>query len=340
MKSKLLWGLYIVIFVFFIFLLQISPSFAHIFAPSLYELKETGAMTVTAKWKEPVVRPKGTSLRPVLPPDCEGVGKVDFQYIDTGAIATWNLKCSGGLIGKSVSVDNIATSQADVLLRVELLDGRSISHILTADDSSFTIPKRQSSLSVFKTYLVIGTAHILEGLDHLLFILGLVLIIGWSRQLLWTVSAFTLGHSVTLALAVLGFVHIPQELTETAIALSIYFLAIELYRSYKSHNTLMNRYPWIIAGLFGLLHGLGFAGALNEIGLPQADIPLALLSFNIGIEIGQLLFVVLVLIVWFLLKRSPIIWPRFAKIVPAYLIGSLAVFWFLERIWSAFFSFQ
>lgn len=328
------------IFIISIFLLNISPSFAHIFAPSLYELKETGSDTVNARWKEPILRPRGAMLRPVLPPNCEGVGKVNFEYVDTGAVAAWNLECPGGLIGKTVSVENIATSKADVLLRVELLDGRSIRQVLTESDSSFVIPERESSLSVFKGYLLLGTEHILEGFDHLLFILGLVLIIGWSRQLLWTVTAFTVGHSITLGLAVLGFVNVPQQLTEAAIALSIYFLAIELYRSYKSHNTLMNRYPWIIAGLFGLLHGLGFAGALSEIGLPQTDVPLALLSFNIGIEIGQLVFVGLVLVAWAVLRRIPIVWPQFAKHTPAYLIGSLAVFWFLERMWNAFFSFQ
>lgn len=331
---------YTALFIFFFGLLSALPSLAHIFAPSLYELKETVIGTVTVRWKEPVVRPRGATLRPVLPPDCEGVGKVDFEYIDNGALATWDLKCAGGLIGKTVGVENIASSKADVLLRIQLLDGRSITHVLTAGESSFVIPERQSSLSVFKTYLILGTGHILEGFDHLLFILGLVLIVGWSRQLLWTVTAFTAGHSITLALAALGFVHVPQQLTEAAIAVSIYFLAIELYRSFKSRNTLMNCYPWIIAGLFGLLHGLGFAGALSEVGLPQTDIPLALFSFNVGIEIGQLLFVGLVLIVWVLLKRAPFTWPRIAKFLPAYLIGSLAVFWFLERIWNAFFSFQ
>lgn len=330
---------YLSLLILIVFLLQVSPSIAHVFAPSLYELKQTGPDSVTARWKEPILRPRGAQLRPVLPPNCEGVGDVNFEYVDSGAVATWNLNCPGGLIGKTVSVENIATSKADVLLRVELSDGRSIRRVLTEGESSFIIPERESKLSVFRGYLVLGTEHILEGFDHLLFILGLVLIIGWSRQLLWTVTAFTVGHSITLALAVLGLVNVSQQLTEAAIALSIYFLAIELYRSYKSRNTLMNRYPWIVAGLFGLLHGLGFAGALSEIGLPQTDIPLALLSFNIGIEIGQLAFVGIILVAWALLRKIPFSWPQFAKLVPAYLIGSLAVFWFLERIWNAFFRF-
>ena len=166
-----------------------SIAIAHIFAPSLYELKQTGKEAVTVRWKEPVVRPTGSALRPILPPDSEGEGKVNFEYTDTGAIAVWDLKCPGGLVGKTVSVDNIASSKADVLLRVELLDGRSIRKVLTPGEFSFTIPERQSALSVFKGYLILGTGHILEGFDHLLFILGLVLIIGWTRQLLWTVTA-------------------------------------------------------------------------------------------------------------------------------------------------------
>ncbi|MCK5391546.1 MAG: HupE/UreJ family protein [Deltaproteobacteria bacterium] len=224
--------------------------------------------------------------------------------------------------------------KADVLVRVELLDGRSLRHVLTAGAPSYIIPERESALSVIKGYLTLGFFHILDGLDHLLFLIGIVLIVRWRRMLLWTVTAFTVGHSITLALAVLGLVNIPQQITEAAIALSIYFLGIELVRSYRTKNTLMDRYPWIIAGLFGLLHGLGFAGALSEVGLPQTDIPLALFSFNIGIEAGQLLFLGAVVLVWAAFRRLPFSWPAFVKYIPAYAIGSLAALWFLERIWN------
>jgi len=325
---------YTALFIFFFGLLSASPLLAHIFAPSLYELKETVTGTVTVRWKEPIVRPQGSVLRPVLPPDCEGVGKVAVKNVDTAAIATWELTCTGGLIGKTVSVENIETSKADVLLRVELSDGRSFRHILTAGAPSYIIPERESALSVIKGYLTLGFFHILDGFDHLLFIIGIVLIVRWRRMLFWTITSFTVGHSITLALATLGFVNVSQQITEAAIALSLYFLGIELIRSYRSKNTLMGSYPWIIAGLFGLLHGLGFAGALSEVGLPQTDIPLALFSFNIGIEAGQLLFLGVVVLIWAALKRLPFSWPAFVKYIPPYVIGSLAVLWFLERIGS------
>jgi hydrogenase/urease accessory protein HupE len=309
-------------------------SDAHVFAPSLYELRETGPGNVAVRWKEPVIKAQGTRLRPVLPADCEGIGKPKVEWIQSAAVATWEAYCREGLIGKTVSVEGIGTSNADVLLRIELSDGRSLRHVLTVTEPSYTIPERESKLDVVTGYIRLGAEHILEGFDHLLFVLGLVLIVGWGRTLLWTVTAFTVGHSITLALAVLGVVNVPQKLTEAGIALSIYFLGIEIIRSFGSDRTLMKRYPWIIAGLFGLLHGLGFAGALSEVGLPQTEIPLALFSFNVGIELGQLLFVAIVIVIWAALKRSPVSWPGFVKYIPAYAIGSMAAFWFFERLWG------
>jgi len=166
----------------------------------------------------------------------------------------------------------------------------------------------------------------------LLFVFGLVLLVRGGRRLLWTVTAFTLGHSVTLALAVLGIVHIPQQPIEAGIALSIYILAVQLAPFRPLKPSLMARFPWLMAGVFGLLHGLGFAGALAEVGLPDGEIPLALFSFNVGIELGQLAFVGVVLAAWWGLRTLPLRWPKPAGYVPVYAMGSLAVFWFLERV--------
>ena len=265
------------------------------------------------RWKQPAVRVQGSQLRPVLPVECEGIGDPEVQKEGTGIRARWRMRCPGGLAGKSVGVEGIAGSQADVLLRITLRDGRRIRHVLKAEAPSFRIDADSSRAGVFKDYAALGVEHILLGWDHLLFVLALVLLVGWGRSLLWTITSFTAGHSVTLALAALGVVHVPQAPIEAAIALSIYFLAVELTSVRQGKRTLTQRAPWAVAAGFGLLHGLGFAGALAEVGLPTAEIPLALFSFNVGIELGQLAFVGAVLLVAAALRRVPVAWPRWAQ---------------------------
>lgn len=317
-----------------VLLLLVCPAAvrAHQFAPALLELEETAAELAAVSWKQPLVRVQGSELRPVLPVECEGVGAPAVTRDGTGLKARWEIRCPGGLAGKTVGVEGIASSQADVLLRVALLDGRKLRQVLTPEAPSFTIADGGGRLGVVSSYGVLGVEHILSGWDHLLFVLALVLLVGWGRSLLWTVTAFTLGHSVTLALASLGLVTVPQGPMEAAIALSIYVLAVELAASVGGKTTITQRAPWIVASGFGLLHGLGFAGALAEVGLPAGEIPLALFSFNVGIELGQLVFVGAVLVLAAALKALPVAWPRWSAVVPAYAIGSFATYWFLERI--------
>ncbi|MEM7587009.1 MAG: HupE/UreJ family protein [Acidobacteriota bacterium] len=314
-----------------------SPAAAHQFAPALLELEEIAPGRAEVRWKQPAVRVQGSRLRPVLPVDCEGVGEPVVEREGTGLRASWEIACPSGLVGASVGVEGIASSRADVLLRVALLDGRSLRHVLTAAAPSLAIeadPTGAGSgrLGVFRSYLVLGAEHIAAGWDHLLFVMALVLLIGWGSSLFWTVTAFTLGHSVTLALASLGWVSAPQGPIEAAIALSIYVLAVELTLSLRGRTTWTQRAPWIVASGFGLLHGLGFAGALREVGLPAGEIPMALFSFNVGIELGQLAFVGVVLLVRALLVALPLRWPAWVRALPAYAIGSCAVFWFCERV--------
>ncbi|HKV12342.1 MAG TPA: HupE/UreJ family protein [Thermoanaerobaculia bacterium] len=315
-------------------LLAAAPAWAHQFAPALLEIEELSAEEFAVKWKQPAVRVQGSQLRPVLPVECEGVGDPVVQKEGTGLRASWKMRCPGGLAGKSVGVEGIAGSQADVLLRIGLRDGRRIRHVLKAETPSFQIDADSSRAGVVKDYAALGVEHILLGWDHLLFVLALVLLIGWGRSLAWTITAFTAGHSITLALASLGAVHVPQAPIEAAIALSIYFLAVELTNSRQGKKTLTQKAPWAVAAGFGLLHGLGFAGALAEVGLPTAEIPLALFSFNVGIELGQLAFVSAVLLATAALRRVPVAWPRLAKAVPAYGIGTMAVFWFVQKTLS------
>lgn len=308
-----------------------SPA-AHQFAPALLEVKETTPGRAAVRWKQPLVRVQGSRLRPVLPGECQGVGKPSVAPDGPGIVASWEIACPGGLVGKTLGVDDIGTSGADVLLRVTLPDGRSVRQVLTADHPTFRVPSAESKLQVVRGYALLGVNHILGGWDHLLFVLGLVLLMGRGRRLLWTITSFTAGHSVTLALAALGLVRVPQAATDAAIALSIYLLAVELMRSRAGIVTLMQRSPWLVAGGFGLLHGLGFAGALAAVGLPQGEIPLALFAFNVGIELGQLAFVAAVIAVMAATERLQVPWPRWAARIPAYAIGGLAMYWFLERL--------
>jgi hydrogenase/urease accessory protein HupE len=308
-----------------------APARAHQFAPALLEIDELSGEEAAVRWKQPAVRVQGSQLRPVLPAECEGLGDPQVQKEGTGIRAAWRMRCPGGLTGKAVGVEGIAGSQADVLLRITLRDGRRIRRVLKAEAPSFKIDADSSRAGVTKDYAALGVEHILRGWDHLLFVLALVLLVGWGRSLAWTITSFTAGHSVTLALASLGVVHVPQAPMEAAIALSIYFLAVELTSARQGKRTLTQRAPWAVAAGFGLLHGLGFAGALAEVGLPTAEIPLALFSFNVGIELGQLAFVAAVLLVAAALRRLPVAWPRWAEAAVPYGIGTMAAFWFLQR---------
>ena len=316
--------------VFLLSLLSTGPQLlAHTFAPSLLELHQAAGGNVAVRFKQPEVRVAGSRLRPVLPPSCQPAGVPEVAREGTGIVTLWQATC-GDLVGAELAVEGIADSRADVLLRLQLADGRVLHQILTADQPSFRIPETAGFWGVAAVYVGLGVQHILLGFDHLLFVLGLVLLVQGRQRLLFTITAFTLGHSVTLALAALGMVHVPSGPTEAAIALSIFVLAGELARSPKSaeDSSWLQRSPWLVGVVFGLLHGLGFAGALSEVGLPAGEIPAALFSFNVGIEIGQLAFIAVVLAAGWALARLPRSLTARLASAPAYVIGTLAAFWF------------
>jgi hydrogenase/urease accessory protein HupE len=307
-----------------------ASAAAHPLAPSLLEIRETAGGRAAVLWKMPLQRPAGADPRPVLPAACRPAGLGRATVEETALVTRWTVDCGpAGLAGAEIGVEGLAAVRSDVLLRVTRADGSSVRAVLRAEASVFRLPRAQRPLDVAGGYLALGIEHLLTGADHLLFLLGLMLLVRERRRLLATVTAFTLGHSVTLSLAALGIVHIPSAPAEAAIALSILVLAVELARDRPGA---LSRRPWAMAAAFGLLHGLGFAGALAEIGLPAREIPLALVSFNTGIELGQITFLIAVAAVLWLARPAARRLPVWSAAVPVYLIGTLAAYWFFERL--------
>jgi len=323
--------------VLLVVLLLLAPfhaALAHSFEPALMDLSEREPGIFEVRWRLPGAESGALAfgagdLTPQLPPHC--------RVVATAAPSTWRADCGlAGLRGATLSVRGIEASRIDVIVRVSWRDGETISGAVYPAAPEFVVPggRAASDASVARvawSYLGLGAEHILLGYDHLLFVLGLMLLVDSWSMLLKTISAFTVAHSVTLAAAVLGLVHVPPAPVEALIAMSIVLLALELTRPLDTPPTLARRYPWMVAFVFGLLHGLGFAGALAEIGVPSDRIALALVSFNLGVEAGQLAFVLAVLAPLALARRLTQRWPQ-AHLVPAYAIGALAMAWTFERL--------
>jgi hydrogenase/urease accessory protein HupE len=251
----------------------------------------------------------------------------------------WTVKCAHGLSGGTIHIAGLTATMTDVLARLERLDGTAQVTRLTPSAPSFLVAAPAGAMGVARTYTVLGVEHILSGIDHLLFVLALIIITRGGWTLVKTVTAFTVSHSITLSLAALGYVHVPQRPVEAAIALSIVFVAAEIVRGRQGHVGITARAPWIVALTFGLMHGLGFAGGLSEAGLPDGHIPTALLFFSIGVETGHFLFIGVVLSLIALGHRiasrlTPISHQRSAwiRLLPPYAIGSVAMFWVIQRL--------
>src|SRR5262245_27156532 len=301
---------------------------AHPLAPVLLELRELGKGRVAIAWKTPLLRPRGSDPMPVLPGTCSVAEPGATTREDTGVVTRWTARCDR-LVGERVGIDKL-TAPLTGLVRVALADGRVVQRVVFAGDASLTVPERPTRWEVIRSYVRLGVEHILTGPDHLLFVFGLLLLAGTARRVLGTVSAFTVGHSVTLSLAVLGFTAVSSRVIEVGIAASVLVLAIEVARE-SGTPTASRRNPWIMAFVFGLLHGLGFAGALREAGLPAGEVPLALLAFNTGIELGQVGFVLLVLSLRRVVRPVEVGLPAWVRRVPVYAMGILAAFWCFER---------
>jgi hydrogenase/urease accessory protein HupE len=308
------------------------PATAHEIRPAYLQLDETAPTQYSVLWKVPAAGDRRLALYVRFPAECRNFGE-PAGSIDGGAyFERWKMSCISGLKGKSITVDGLRTSMTDVLARISWADGTTEIGRLTPEHSTLTLKGAQSILQVAWTYFLLGVEHILGGVDHLLFILALMLLIRERWMLFKTITAFTLAHSITLAGAALGYFSLPQKPVEATIALSIAFVASELVKMKPGERRLSEAYPWLVAFSFGLLHGFGFAGALKEIGLPQRDVPLALLTFNLGVEAGQLMFVGVVLLIYSAAKSATSMPLSKARTAAAYLIGTIAIGWFLERV--------
>lgn len=312
-----------------------SLATAHPLAPALLQLEDRGEGLVDVLWKRSSLSVPGSNIEPVLPPACPATTPATFEEQGVAVLVRWTIDCgTKGLVGQPLRVDGLGPAKIDTLVRIALEDGRSIQRVLRRGEPEMIVPEKVGRFEVFADYLTIGFEHILSGADHLLFVFGLFLLCSAIGPLVKTITSFTVGHSVTLSLAALGYTNLPSGPIEVLIAASVLALAVELARDTEK-ETLMRRYPWPMALLFGLLHGMGFAGALREVGLPQGEIPMALFSFNVGIELGQLVFVLALGIGAAILHRIslPIPLPQRAAV---YIMGSLAAFWTIERTVSIF----
>lgn len=306
---------------------------AHEIRPAYLQIIQVSDSSYEVFWKVPSMGDAVPKIQPVFPASFSISTLKPPNQIPGSVIYYYSISSEEPLQGKRLSIRGLDKTLIDVLVTVTYLNGEKATLMLQADNDSSLIPGKTTALGVIKTYTVLGIEHILLGIDHLLFVLALIMITKGKWKILKTITAFTLAHSITLSLAALGYVNFPGAPVEAVIALSIVFLALEILKNLEGKQTLTSRKPWIVAFSFGLLHGFGFAGALSDIGLPQQEIPLALAFFNIGVELGQLIFVVVVLgAIKFLSMYKK--WPSYSKKIPAYAIGSLAAFWMIQRVFA------
>lgn len=311
-------------------------AYGHALQPGYLELRLVDTDVYSILWKKPANRGQPMAISALLPENCAQARPPQSVWDGMAYLARWTTRCAGGLEGGEIRIDGLDQTSTDVLVRFDFADGTAESRRLTPGDSAFTVPEIPSRLEVVRTYLVLGFKHILDGIDHLMFVLALLILVKGARRLIVTVTAFTLAHSLTLVAATLGLINVPGPPVEAVIALSIMFVASEIMHSRSGQSGLTEKYPWVVAFIFGLLHGLGFAGALAQIGLPHASIPTALLFFNVGVELGQLFFIACVFTIIALagavLRRVSL--PRIAWLpaVPPYVIGSAAAFWTIQRL--------
>jgi len=315
-----------------ILLLVTAPVQAHEVRPAYLEVSEESTGDYAMLWKVPAKANMRMGLYLQLPSQCQQVGLPDKRIEDGAYLERSRLHCAAGLEGKVIRISGLESTLTDALVRYVRQDG-SVQVIRVLPQSPvFTLQTSPSVWATMGTYLQLGMEHILTGFDHLLFVFALMILVKNRRRLITTISAFTLAHSITLVTTTLGWFTLSQKPIEVIIVLSIVFLACEIMRSSRSQPGITSRSPWLIAFCFGLLHGFGFAGALMEIGLPQTDMPIAILMFNLGVEIGQLIFIVCATLLMWLLCKITAVNMRRGEMLLSYMIGSCGTFWLFEMM--------
>lgn len=304
------------------------------FSPAYLELTERAPGLYAVRWKTPAQSEVSVQpIRPVFPPGSVMTRPFASSFAANAVVMLGEVRVPGGVEGKTVRFDGLAEAGNQALVRLVRRDGAEDLYTVAPTEPRLAIPAQPTSLGVSTRYARLGIAHIWFGFDHLLFVAALFMLVANLRALVWTVTSFTLAHSITLALVTLDVVSVPVPPVEAFIALSIVFVAVEVLRQARGRPTLAARKPWLVAFVFGLLHGLGFASALAQIGLPHGNVPLALLFFNVGVEIGQVAFVAALLGAAILARR----FARqeqigMARLVSCYAIGGLASYWFFDRV--------
>jgi hydrogenase/urease accessory protein HupE len=312
-----------------------GSALAHEVRPAYLELRQTGPDTYDVLWKVPGLgEDMRLGLYVELPANCTNVTEPRAMMANNAYTERWTATCAGGLIGGTIHITGLRGTMTDALVRMERLDGITQVTRLTPSAPSFVVEAEPGATEVARTYIVLGIEHILTGIDHLLFVLALLIITRGGWKLVKTVTAFTLSHSLTLTAATLGFVHVPQRPVEAVIALSIVFVASEIVHMRNGARSITFSAPRLVAFSFGLIHGLGFAGGLSDAGLPAGHIPTALLFFSLGVETGHFLFIGAVLSLIALVRRVHIPFPRWTELVPPYAIGTIAMFWVIQRTLS------
>lgn len=306
---------------------------AHEARPAYLEIEETTPGRYTVLWRTPVLAgaPLPVVLR--LPEGIRNLREPLVQRLSDSVLERrWIDAGPEGVAGRRIAFPGLELTITEAVVRAELLDGRSWMAIARPSQPWVEFEATRGISAIARDFVRQGIGHILLGADHLLFVFGLLLIVRRPWMLVKTITAFTVAHSITLAVATLGYVQPPGPPIEAAIALSILFLGVEIVRARQGGTSFTIRHPWVVAFAFGLLHGFGFAGALSAAGLPPTDVPIALVSFNIGVELGQLAFVAAVLLLAGSLRQLGVSWPRPAQVLPAYAVGSLGAFWLIQRL--------
>ncbi|MDN3651424.1 HupE/UreJ family protein [Thalassotalea ponticola] len=318
-----------------VMLVSCGDTIAHEIRPAYLQIQETQPTVYNIMWKVPSNGNRVIDIQPKFDEKFTLSSLGHYTALEGFVVYRYTLNGEHSLSGTGVSITNLGSTTIDTLVTVKLMDGSSHTLLIQPKHNFVRIPATHSSWKVAVTYAVLGIEHILLGIDHLLFVLALLLIVRGFKTLIKTITAFTVAHSITLAGVALGYFSLPPTPVEVLIALSIMLVCVEAVRQRRGVSSIATQWPWLIAFAFGLLHGFGFAGAILDIGLPQTDAPIALLFFNVGVELGQIAFVVTLLCIGNLVKKVRLL-PKHVAISASYLIGSLSSFWVFERLFITF----